>query len=235
MFADNSMLGYYDNKERFYIAVDCIIFGFHDGELKLLLIKRNFNPCKGEWSLMGGFLNKNESIDHAAERVLQDLTGLENVFMEQISIFGDINRDPGERVLSVAHYALVNVEDYDRELVQKHNAYWRNINDLPLLIFDHNEMVQAALRRLRRKAFTEPVGFNLLPEKFTVPQLQALYEAIYGRNIDKRNFRKKIQTMYFLEKSDEKDKSGSKRGAFLYTFNKELYEKAIQDGFSFTL
>lgn len=226
---------FYRDNEKFYVSVDCIIFGFQDGELKLLLTKRNFNPCKGEWSLMGGFLQKDESIDHAAARVLWNLTGLEDVFLEQISVFGDINRDPGERVLSVAHYALINVEDYDRELVQKHNAYWRNINDLPKMIFDHDAMVKAALRRLRRKASSEPIGFNLLPEKFTVPQLQTLYEAIYGNDIDKRNFRKKIQTMYFLEKSEEKDKSNSKRGAFLYTFNKELYEKAVQEGFSFTL
>lgn len=226
---------FYRDKEKFYIAVDCIIFGFQDGELKLLLTKRNFNPCKGEWSLMGGFLQNDESIDRAAARVLQNLTGLEDVFLEQISVFGEIERDPGERVLSVAHYALINVEDYDRELVQKHNAYWRNINDLPNLIFDHDQMIKAALKRLRRKALTEPIGFNLLPEKFTLPQLQTLYEAIYGKTIDKRNFRKKIQTMYFLEKSEEKDKSNSKRGAFLYTFNKELYEKAVQEGFSFTL
>lgn len=226
---------FYRDKEKFYIAVDCIIFGFQDGELKLLLTKRNFNPCKGEWSLMGGFLQNDESIDRAAARVLQNLTGLEDVFLEQISVFGEIERDPGERVLSVAHYALINVEDYDRELVQKHNAYWRNINDLPNLIFDHDQMIKAALKRLRRKALTEPIGFNLLPEKFTLPQLQTLYEAIYGKTIDKRNFRKKIQTMYFLEKSEEKDKTNSKRGAFLYTFNKELYEKAVQEGFSFTL
>jgi 8-oxo-dGTP diphosphatase len=226
---------FYKDKEKFYIAVDCIIFGFQDGELKLLLTKRNFNPCKGEWSLMGGFLQKDESIDRAAARVLQNLTGLEDVFLEQISVFGEIERDPGERVLSVAHYALINVEDYDRELVQKHNAYWRNINDLPNLIFDHNQMIKAALKRLKRKASCEPIGFNLLPEKFTLPQLQTLYEAIYGKTIDKRNFRKKIQTMYFLEKSEKKDKTNSKRGAFLYTFNKELYEKAVQEGFSFTL
>lgn len=226
---------FYRDKEKFYIAVDCIIFGFQDGELKLLLTKRNFNPCKGEWSLMGGFLQNDESIDRAAARVLQNLTGLEDVFLEQISVFGEIERDPGERVLSVAHYALINVEDYDGELVQKHNAYWRNINDLPNLIFDHDQMIKAALKRLRRKALTEPIGFNLLPEKFTLPQLQTLYEAIYGKTIDKRNFRKKIQTMYFLEKSEEKDKTNSKRGAFLYTFNKELYEKAVQEGFSFTL
>jgi ADP-ribose pyrophosphatase YjhB (NUDIX family) len=226
---------FYSEYPKFLVAVDCIIFGFSDGELNLLLLKRNMEPAKGCWSLPGGFVKEHESAEEAATRVLFTLTGLNQLYMEQLRVFSEENRDPGERVMSVAHYALVNVEDYDRELVQKHNAYWRNINDLPSLIFDHDEMVQAALRRLRRKASTEPVGFNLLSEKFTVPQLQALYEAIYGRNIDKRNFRKKIQTMDFLEKSDEKDKSGSKRGAFLYTFNQELYEKAILEGFSFTL
>ena len=226
---------YYKEYPRFYFAVDCIIFGFSDGELNLLLLKRNIEPAKGSWSLPGGFIKENESAEEAASRVLLTLTGLSQLYMEQLRVFSQENRDPGERVISVAHYALVNVEDYNRELVQKHNAYWRNINDLPKLIFDHDEMVMAALNRLRRKASTEPVGFNLLSDKFTVPQLQALYEAIYGRGIDKRNFRKKIQTMDFLEKSEEKDKSCSKRGAFLYTFNQQLYEKAILDGFSFTL
>lgn len=189
----------------------------------------------GLWSLPGGFIQANESSEEAATRVLTSLTGLNTLYMEQFHLFSSVNRDPGQRVLSVAYYALVNVEDYDRELVTKHNAYWRNINDLPELIFDHSEMVQMALKRLRHKASTEPVGFELLPEQFTVPQLQALYEAIYGRFIDKRNFRKKIQSMNFLEKSDLKDKSTSKRGAFLYTFNKERYEEAIESGFSFTL
>lgn len=226
---------YYKEYSKFYVAVDCIIFGFSDGELNLLLLKRNMEPAKGSWSLPGGFISDNESAEEAAARVLSTLTGLNQLYMEQLRIFSSENRDPGERVMSVAFYALVNVEDYNRELVQKHNAYWRNINDLPKLIFDHDEMVKSALARLRRKASTEPVGFNLLSEKFTVPQLQSLYEAIYGRVIDKRNFRKKIQTMDFLEKSEEKDKSCSKRGAFLYTFNRELYEKAILEGFSFTL
>lgn len=226
---------FYSGYPKFFVAVDCIIFGFSDGELNLLLLKRNMEPAKGCWSLPGGFVKEHESAEKAATRVLFTLTGLNDLYMEQLRVFSEENRDPGERVISVAHYTLVNVEDYNRELVQKHNAYWRNINDLPALIFDHDAMVQAALNRLRRKASTEPVGFNLLSEKFTVPQLQALYEAIYGTNIDKRNFRKKIQTMDFLEKSEEKDKSCSKRGAFLYTFNRELYEKAILDGFSFTL
>jgi len=226
---------FYSEQPRFLVAVDCIIFGFSDGELNLLLLKRSMEPALGCWSLPGGFVMEHESAEEAATRVLSLLTGLDQLYMEQLRIFTEEQRDPGERVLSIAYYALVNVEDYDRDLVQQHNAYWRNINDLPELIFDHDDMVRSALKRLQRKASTEPVGFNLLPEKFTVPQLQALYEAVYGRSIDKRNFRKKIQTMNFLEKSEEKDKSSSKRGAFLYTFNQERYEKAINQGFSFTL
>jgi len=226
---------FYREQPRFLVAVDCIIFGFSEGELNLLLLKRNIEPALGCWSLPGGFINEHESAEEAATRVLSLLTGLDQLYMEQLRIFTEEQRDPGERVMSIAYYALVNVEDYDRGLVSEHKAYWYNINELPELIFDHNEMVRSALKRLRRKACTEPIGFALLPEKFTVPQLQGLYEAIYGRSIDKRNFRKKIQTMDFLEKSEEKDKSSSKRGAFLYTFNQERYEKAINQGFSFTL
>jgi 8-oxo-dGTP diphosphatase len=226
---------FYQEFPKFLVAVDCIIFGFSRSELSLLLLKRSMEPALGRWSLPGGFVKEHESAEEAASRVLYSLTGLSQLYLDQLKVFTEENRDPGERVMSIAYYALVNVEDYDRDLVLQHNAYWRNVNDLPELIFDHDEMVQAALKRLRRKASTEPLGFNLLPEKFTVPQLQSLYEAIYGRAIDKRNFRKKIQTMDFLEKSDEKDKSSSKRGAFLYTFNQERYEKAVNQGFSFTL
>jgi ADP-ribose pyrophosphatase YjhB (NUDIX family) len=226
---------YYSDHPRFLVAVDCIIFGFSKGELSLLLLKRNMEPAFGQWSLPGGFLRSKESTEEAAARVLSSLTGLDDLYMEQLRVFSDEKRDPGERVLSVAYYALANVEHYDRDLVQHHNAYWRNINDLPDLIFDHDDMVRAALKRLRRRASTEPVGFNLLPERFTVPQLQSLYEAIHGKTFDKRNFRKKIQTMDFLEKLDEKDKTTSKRGAYLYTFNQELYERAVNQGFLFTL
>jgi len=226
---------YYTGNPKHLVSVDCIIFGFSDGELNLLLFKRNVEPAKGCWSLPGGFIKEHESGEEAAARVLHSLTGLSHLYMEQLMLFSEVNRDPGERVLSIGYYALVNVEDYNRELVQEHNAHWRNIKDLPELIFDHTHMFNIALERLRHRASTEPVGFNLLPEQFTVPQLQSLYEAIYGRQVDKRNFRKKVQLMHFLEKSDEKDKSGSKRGAYLYTFNKKLYEQAIQKGFSFTL
>lgn len=216
---------FYSNEERFLVGLDCVIFGFHEGELSLLLLKRNFEPAKGEWSLMGGFLKHDESIDEAAKRVLKELTGLENVYMEQIGLFGEIDRDPGERVLSAVYYALININEYDRELVQKHNAHWVRINELPPLIFDHPQMVVKARELMKQKAETEPIGFNLLPKLFTLTQLQSLYEAIFGEQMDKRNFRKKIAEMGFIEKTDKIDKSTSKRGAALYKFNSKAYRK----------
>jgi len=228
-------MSFYHTEDKFNVAVDCIIFGFDDEGLKLLLLQRNFEPALGKWSLMGGFLKKNESIENAASRVLLTLTGLNNVYMEQLSAFGDIERDPGARVISVAYYALININNYDRELVRKNNAHWIKIDQLPDLIFDHEKMVSKALRRLRRKASSEPVGFNLLPEKFTLPQLQRLYEAIYQVDFDKRNFRKKILSLGILEKMEEKDKESSKRGAYLYHFNEQKYHRLVDDGFSFGL
>ena len=220
------MTTYYNINPRFYVSVDCIIFGFDKGSLKLLLLKRNFEPAKGSWSLMGGFVQDGESVDDAAKRVLAELTGLDNVYMEQVGSFGAINRDPGERVISIAYYALVNINEYDKALVQQHNAFWVNINELPPLIFDHSAMVEKARALMQQKTTTEPIGFNLLPQLFTLSQLQSLYEAIYGENIDKRNFRKRIAEMDYIEKTDKIDKTSSKRGAALYKFNEKAYRKA---------
>lgn len=219
------MTTYYHINPKFYVSVDCIIFGFDEGELKLLLLKRNFAPAMGEWSLMGGFVQEFESVDDAAKRVLKELTGLENVYMQQVGTFGNIDRDPGERVISIAYYALINVDEYDRELVQQHNAYWINLDELPHLIFDHPEMIAKARELMKHQASVNPIGFNLLPELFTLTQLQNLYEAIYGEQIDKRNFRKRVATMDFIEKTDLIDKTGSKRGAYLYKFNDKAYRK----------
>ena len=173
------MTTYYNINPQFYVSVDCIIFGFDKGSLKLLLLKRNFEPAKGSWSLMGGFVQDGESVDDAAKRVLAELTGLENVYMEQVGTFGEVDRDPGERVISVAYYALININEYDRNLVQQHNAHWAEINEIPPLVFDHPQMVKQARIMLQKKASSEPIGFNLLPSLFTLFQLQSLYEAIY--------------------------------------------------------
>ncbi len=219
------MSNYYSQHPKFYIAVDCIIFGFNQGELSLLLLKRNFEPAMGQWSLMGGFVQESESADDAAKRVLHELTGLDSVYMEQVGAFGELARDPGERVISIAYYALINVDNYDRKLVEQHNAYWTNINNTPELIFDHQQMVEQARERMKQKASREPIGFNLLPKQFTLTQLQTLYEAIYGEPIDKRNFRKRVAEMDYIEKTGEIDKTGSRRGASLYKFNGKVYRK----------
>ena len=215
---------YYHSQPKFHTGIDCIIFGFQKGKLNLLLLKRNFEPAKGEWSLMGGFVQEDESTDDAAKRVLRELTGLDTVYMEQVGAFGEIDRDPGERVISIAYYALINIDDYDRELVQSHNAHLTDIHALPELIFDHQKMVNKAHAMMKQKASVKPIGFNLLPELFTLTQLQTLYEAIFDETLDKRNFRKRVADMEFVEKTEEIDKT-SRRGARLYRMNRDVYRK----------
>lgn len=227
----------YSNHFKHLVAVDCIIFGYDifEKELKLLLIKRSFEPAKGEWSLEGGFVEENESLDDAASRILRNLTGLENVYMEQSYTYGDLLRDPGARVISTSYYALIKKQDINTKLTELYGAHWRLISDLPELIFDHSAMVARALHELQNQIKTKPVGFELLPEKFTLVQLQDLYEAIYQRIIDKRNFRKKILSMNLLEKLNEKEKNTSRKGAFYYKFIREKYESFTKNGFYFNL
>lgn len=224
------MQNYYDDHDRILVALDCIIFGFDRSGLKLLLIKRDFEPEKGNWSLMGGFLNKDESLDEAADRILHKLTGLKNVYLEQLYGFGEVDRDPVERTISIAYYALINIRKHDKELVEQYSAKWFPIDGLPDLIFDHEEMVEAAKSRLQYRASHEPVGFELLPEKFTLPELQILYEAIYETELDKRNFRRRILSMDVLIKTDEKQKKYSKKGAYLYKFDEEAYHSKVDNG-----
>lgn len=218
---------YYEGHEKFFVALDCIIFGFDRENLKLLLIKRNFEPEKGKWSLMGGFLEREESLDDAASRILHQLTGLSDIYLEQLYGFGEVDRDPVDRTISIAYYALINIHDHDEQLVKEYSARWFPIDDLPDLIFDHDEMVQAAKSRLRYKASNQPVGFELLPEKFTLPELQQLYEAIYETSLDKRNFRRRILSMNVLAKTGEKQKKYSKKGAFLYKFDENKYNRQL--------
>ncbi|HOY19410.1 MAG TPA: NUDIX domain-containing protein [Haliscomenobacter sp.] len=217
--------------DSFKVAIDCILLGFDQRELKILLIHRNFEPAKGSWSLMGGFLNKDESLNDGAKRILYQLTGLEDIYLEQIFVFGDINRDPVERVLSVCFYALIKIEDYDETLGKSHDAHWFPVQKRPKLVFDHEEMVEATLNRLRRRAGYQPIGFELLPEKFTMMQLLNLYEAIYQRSFDVGNFSKKILSLGILEKTDEKLRGGSKKGSYLYSFDQERYDSVKEKGF----
>ena len=225
----------YQVKEKMYVATDCIIFGFDEGKLKLLLFKRKLEPLKGGWSLIGSFVRLDEDIEVAGKRVLKETTGLEKVFMQQLKTYAKIDRDPGYRCISVAQYALIRIDDQDKELAAEHEAYWFEVSELPELIIDHHEMVQDALEQLRFNARYGPIGFELLPEKFTLPQLQSLFEVIYQRELDSRNFRKKVLSLKVLEKLDEKDRSGSKRGAFLYKFQHENYENMQRSGYHFEI
>lgn len=225
----------YNQKRKFHVAVDCIIFGFDRQALKLLCVKRDFAPEKGKWSLMGGFLEQEEDIDDAAKRVLYQLTGLNEIYLEQLQAYGERTRDPAGRVISIAYYALIDSVRFNKQISRTYDARWFSLDHLPHLVFDHQAMVEKAIKRLQRKCRTQPVGFELLPEKFTLPQLQLLYEEIFGRVFDKRNFRKKILSMGILNKLEEKDKAGSRKGAYLYQFDKEKYDALMNNGFNFEI
>jgi ADP-ribose pyrophosphatase YjhB (NUDIX family) len=222
----------YKDYDRMLIAVDCIIFGFDGENLKALLIKRGFEPGLGSWSLMGGFIKHEESVDAGAARVLQELTGLSDIYMEQLFCFGDVNRDPAGRVISIAYFALIKINDSLR-LEEEHNAKWFNIQRLPVMVFDHKKMISLAKERIRIRAASRPIGFELLPEKFTLPQLQNLYEAIYDTSFDKRNFSRKILSLNILKKLDIKEKTNSKKGAFYYMFDHNKYNKLEHQGVKF--
>ena len=223
----------YKSNEGILVAVDCIIFGFDGHRLQALLIKRGFEPEKGKWSLMGGFVDKNESTDIAAIRILLQLTGMKNIYMEQLYCFSNINRDAAARVISVAYFALINIADNSEQLQQDHEARWFTMDKIPKLVFDHKEMVTKAKERLQEKVGNHPIGFELLPEKFTLLQLQNLYEAIYEQRMDKRNFTRKILSLNILNKLNEKERETSRKGAFYFVFDKRKYKKLHQKGVKF--
>lgn len=223
----------YAKQDRQLVAVDCIIFGFDGAELKLLLIKRGFEPEKGKWSLMGGFVKKGESADDAALRILKQLTGLEGIYLEQLHAFTDPDRDPVERTLSIAYCALIDIQQYQEQLSEDYKAVWFSLNKIPKLVFDHNKMVKLAKERLRYKAGSYPVLFELLPKDFTIPQIQSLYESIYSTRFDKRNFSRKILSSGLLIKQEHKDKQGSKKGAYYFRLHKKAYTPAFPSFLNF--
>lgn len=210
-----------------YVAVDCVILGYQDEEIKLLLYPRSFEPYKGNWSLLGGFVQDNESADEAAARILKQTTGLEQIFLEQVASFSEPNRDPEARVISLAYYSLIRIDLHDEERVKENGAYWIPVRKLPKLIFDHQQMFEKALVKLQQKAGYSLCGSELLPEMFTLIQLRKLYEAIFQREFDPGNFRKKILSLGLLEKLSTKDASESRKGAFYYRLKNETAEKDI--------
>ena len=208
----------YKQYPKNYVAVDCSIFGYEEGELKLLLYPRGFEPSRGKWSLMGGFVKHDESLEEAARRILLQTTGLHNIFLEQSGAFSKPDRDPGARVISVTFVALIRIDMHDKELVRENGAHWWPVTKLPPLIFDHDAMIQNGLAILQQKAGINLVGKELLPELFTLMQLKNLYEAIFQRSFDPGNFRKKVLSLDLLERLNEKNTSESKKGAFYYRF-----------------
>ena len=210
----------YGSQEKHLLAVDCVIFGYERGELKLLLFKRQLEPEKGNWSLIGGWVEPNETVEQAAERVLLKITGLSRIFQEEVKVFSAPDRDPGGRVVSIAFYALIDIKSHDKELVKQYGAQWWPVTKLPELIFDHAQMANFSLQKLREKASFDLVGADLLPPEFTITQLRQLYNSIFSREFDPGNFRKKILSLNAVVRLDEKDTLDSKKGAYYYTFKK---------------
>ncbi|HET6555810.1 MAG TPA: NUDIX domain-containing protein [Prolixibacteraceae bacterium] len=217
----------YKGHPRHYVAVDCVILGYQDEEIKLLLYPRSFEPYKGKWSLLGGFVQENESADEAAARILEQTTGLKQIYQEQVAAFTDPRRDPEARVISLAYYALIRIDLHDEERVKENGAYWVPIRKLPQLIFDHQQMFEKALVKLQQKASYSICGSELLPEKFTLIQLRKLYEAIFQKEFDPGNFRKKMLSLGVLERLNDKDASESRKGAFYYKVKSDDIDKEV--------
>lgn len=215
----------YKKQTRLLAAVDCIIFGFDGQSLKLLLIHRGFDPEKGKWSLMGGFIQPNESADTGAVRILKTLTGIDGVYLEQLNTFSEPKRDPIERTVSITYFALIDIHQYEKQISEEYHPEWFPLNKIPNLIFDHQKMVKMAKEKLRYKAALHPLLFELLPKKFTLPQLQSMYECVYDTQFDKRNFSRKVLSTNLLIKQADKDKAGSKKGAYFYKLNTRHYRE----------
>ncbi|UII20983.1 NUDIX hydrolase [Fulvivirga ligni] len=221
------------NADQMWVAIDCLVFGYdvQEEKLKVLLFKRKIEPFAGQWSLIGGLVHYGEDIYSCAERVLKEFTGLENVFLEQLHTYGKAQRDPGGRVISILYWSLIKLDQLFKDIAQAHGAKWFDVDKLPEMILDHPRMVENGKDKLKFQAKNAPLGFELLPENFTMPQLLQLYQAIYGQPLDDRNFRKKILSTKLLVKQDKKDKSGSKKGAFFYQFDKEKYQELRDKGY----
>ncbi len=220
---------------RAALTVDCVVFGFDEGELKVLLIRRGLAPFKGQWALPGGFVRTDETLDEAARRELAEETGLTGVFLEQLYTFGEVKRDPRERVVSVAYFALVKLaETHTRAATDAADARWFPAASPPRLAFDHSEILHTALTRLRGKLRWQPVGFELLPPKFTLSQLQHLYEAVLGTPLDKRNFRKRVLALDLLIPLKTRT-TGPGRPAQLFRFDPDKYQRLTRRGFHFEI
>lgn len=218
------------------LAVDGVVFGLDADGLKVLLIRRGLEPFLGTWALPGGFVRLDEDLDAAVRRELREETGLDTAFLEQLATFGAPDRDPRERVVTVAYYALVRLSDHRvQAATDAREAAWFAMDDLPTLAFDHRNILDTALHRLQGKVRYQPIGFELLPTKFTLAQLQCLYEQVLDRPLDKRNFRKKVLALGVLQELEEVEKDVAHRAARLYRFDERTYRRLLREGFHFQL
>ena len=217
----------YEDVKRL-LSADCVIFGYEKEQLKLLLFKRIIEPASGEWSLIGGWIKEHESAEDAALRVLTYITGLKDIYLEQVKVFSKPDRDPAGNVLSVVFNALIRIDEHSSELIEEYGASWFPISQIPPLIFDHDTMVMEAFEKLQLKATYNLIGRQLLPEKFTLTHLRQLYNEIFQKQFDPGNFRKKVLSLMLLERLEEKDMSESKKGAFYYRFRDES-EKQLSE------
>jgi 8-oxo-dGTP diphosphatase len=221
---------FYNNNIPFQIAIEFIIFGFDKGELKLLVTKRQMHQDREQWSLISGFLSENESLEQAASRIFKQIIGISNVHLEQLYTYNNPDNEPGRHIITVAYYAIIKLNDQNMELAKDLDVRWFNLKEIQELISDPEHMVDKALQELQKHAKVIPVGITLMPDKFTLTQLQGMYEAIFQKKLDRGNFRKNILSIDLLEKLDEKDKTGSRKGAWFYKFNEDKFNNLIDKG-----
>jgi 8-oxo-dGTP diphosphatase len=222
------------------LSVDAVVFGYKENDLKILLIQRKYEPFQGSWALAGGFVNEHESLDDAVARELKEEAGVDGLYMEQLYTFGDVNRDPRYRIVSVAYYGLVKPEQFTlAATTDAADAQWFSLKDVlngtVFLAFDHLDIVTAAYQRLQSKVVYQPIGFELLPDKFPFRQLQSLYETLLDKPLDKRNFRKKIMKFGILDELGEKQSDVPHRAGNLFSFNIEKYKTRMKHGFYFEI
>lgn len=226
---------YHSAEKSILHSVDCVIFGFQGSELHVLLIRFPYEPFRGHWSLIGGFVKPELDIDETARITVETMTGLSDVYMEQVHTFGDLDRVPSERVITTSYYALIRIEPTLVSLTKTFDATWFPVSKVPSLVYDHSFMLNKALNDLRRKIRFQPVGFELLSEKFTMTDLRNLYQSVLDRELEKRNFTRKVMQMGILKKLAEKDKATSKKGSFLFCLSKKKYQVLLDKGFLFDM
>jgi 8-oxo-dGTP diphosphatase len=232
----NTWLTQINNDFKTAISVDCVIFGYDDDALKILVSECDMPPYENEYSLLGDLVHPDETTDEAAKRVLIAKTGFTDVFLEQVQVFSDQNRHPLGRVITVAYYSLIKIDDDHLTHLEKNvNLQWKEVNEINSLAFDHFNIMHTCLKKMQKQIREQPIGFNLLPQKFSLLQLQRLYEVILNVELDKRNFRRKLSGLGILHDIGEIQESVSHRPARLYTFDKSVYEKKKKSGFNFDL